>query len=162
MVENPVKWKVDTKGKTTTLFLSGEIGENAHFVGVKEKIPISSTVVIDTGDIVRITSVGVRTWVEFMHSLQGRDITLTRCSPAIVAQLNTVFNFRGTAQVCSVVAPFYCSHCDSESSELVEIQANATEPHKIIQTPFYCSSCSNEKEFDDLPDRYFLFIRLKA
>ena len=85
-------------------------------------------------------------------------ITLIRCSPAMVAQLNSVYNFRGSATIKSVAAPFFCPKCDTEQLEVIETDKKIASPAELIEGERVCTSCGGAVEFDDLVERYFLFL----
>ena len=113
----------------TTLVLKGEINERTRLDDIAAKVPVSAPLVIDTYDIRRINSVGVREWVNFLRILeQVPTVTLVRCSPAVVAQLNSVYNFRAGATVKSVAAPFFCQQCDAEQLEVIPIPKTVRSP----------------------------------
>ena len=156
-----LKWNVKTDERGTHLVLEGEIDEKSQLSVVLPQV--SGVVTIDTYAVRRINSVGVREWISFVQSLDSvTDLTLTRCSPAMVAQLNSVFNFRGKANVESVTAPFFCAKCDAEQLEVVAIPRGIADPGKLVLGRRSCTSCSGELEFDDLADRYFMFVRAMA
>src|SRR5262245_55168049 len=88
--------------------LSGELDESAQLA--RQLLPrLRGRVRFDLGDLRRINSVGVRDWVELQEALGDRaEVELDRCSSAIVAQMNMIYNFRGRARVRSFLAPYVC------------------------------------------------------
>lgn len=143
--------------------LHGVIDETSNLQSLANAI--SGPVTLDLFDIQRISSIGVREWINFISSLtQSPTIRLSRCSPQIVAQLNSVYNFRGRAEVLSVVGPYYCGKCDEERFHVIPLpKSGSAKPEALVTTKPNCIAPERAKgacemEFDDVPDRYFLFL----
>ncbi|HEY3356493.1 MAG TPA: hypothetical protein VGQ83_24795 [Polyangia bacterium] len=137
--------------------LTGVIDEDNALAGLTDQIP-GGTVVIDTGEIERINSCGVRDWVNWLTKLekQGSNEVLVECSPAIVAQINLVHNFTGNGAVKSFYAPFFCPACDLEKVLLIEAsEMAATNPPKAPTCR--CDECDGVMDFDDMEESYFAF-----
>jgi hypothetical protein len=115
-------------------------------------------VVIDLAEIQRITSYGVRDWVNWLNKLEkkGSKLVLVGCSPAIVAQFNLVADFTGRSTVKSIFLPYVCHGCDRETTHLVEVADLGRPPH--VAPPRKCSACAAVLEFDDVEERYFAFL----
>lgn len=104
----------------------------------------------------RINSCGVREWVNFVRDLPHvTDLSFSHCSPAIVTQLNMIYNFRGNARIRSFYAPYVCEKCGQEEEKLVDVSAQGG--GQVIPS-FACSQCGATMEFDDLPERYLSFL----
>ncbi|MCC6747872.1 MAG: hypothetical protein IT371_09460 [Deltaproteobacteria bacterium] len=151
------------------LVLKGQIDEGADLDPLAKRLLHALTkaqlgrVIIDTFDVARINSCGVREWINFMRSVeQVPRLTLSRCSPAIVVQLNSVFNFPGKAEVESVVAPYYCARCDREAMIVVDVPQQLKDPAELLKEPRTCETCKQPLQFDDIPDRYFLFVKFRG
>src|ERR1700742_5103727 len=56
------------------------------------------TLVLDLGGVKKISSFGIREWVDFVGTAQGqaRQMVLVEASPKVVDQLNMVANFTGS------------------------------------------------------------------
>ena len=138
---------------------SGEIDENADFGELARGSPAEGRVVFELGEVRRINSCGVREWVNFVRELPGAsDLSFVACSPAIVTQLNMIYNFRGPAKVRSFLAPYVCSACDHESEKLLEVADPFPGPDPPAPPDFVCERCGAPLEFDDLPERYLSFL----
>ena len=140
----------------------GDLDENVQLEPLAQEL-VEETVpalAIDTNGVRRINSVGVGEWVRFIRALATiPQLTLARCSPAIVAQLNTISNFRGAARVESVAAPFYCNECDEEQLEIIATHGPADNLEALVAGSYSCKHCgSSDLQFDDLPERYFKFL----
>ena len=115
--------------------------------------------VVDTTDVVRINSCGVRDWVNWLSAVQkmGVGVVLIRCSPAIVNQINLVTNFSGHSVVHSFFAPYYCESCDREIQKI--IPTDTLLGGGAVHSPsFRCNDCGSALEFDDIEESYFAFI----
>jgi ABC-type transporter Mla MlaB component len=146
---------VITKGQPTKLLLRGEITEVSEFAAIQEKI--DGGVRIDTSGISRVNSCGVREWITFMESLakKGHAVELENCSPAIVRQLSMIVNAKGSAQVRSILVPYYCETCDDNREVPCQIRGRRVVDFAEIAI---CPKCKNEMEFDDMKQAYFAFL----
>jgi hypothetical protein len=138
--------------------IKGRVDEHADLGRLASDIPPGGAT-LDLGDVARINSVGTREWIDFLSGLDGRAITLERCSPAFVEQMNAIANFRGHARVRSVLAVFECDEC--ASTQVVEIDIARSFPEgKMGAMPSpNCPRCMTPMKLDDEPGRYFMFVR---
>ena len=117
--------------------------------------------VIDLDGVNRITSYGIRSWIDALERLQVDYYCFVRCTPQIVAQLNMVTGFVGKGEVVSFHAPFYCPSCEHITSLVFDLrradhrQSLAT----IDAQPVDCPKCGDPCEFDDIPDIYLQYFR---
>lgn len=142
---------------TMVVALGGDLDENASFVELAPRL--RGRVVFDLSAVRRINSCGVREWVTFHRDLVPAAVTsleFRACSPPVVAQLNTIANFRGRARVSSFMAPFVCERCGREVERLVDV---ATAPTETCLPEVPCPGCGVPMEFDDLAERYLSFLR---
>ena len=155
-----LKWSVELSGDVLTVHLNGDIDENADLYDLHPQL--RGKVVLDLGGVRRINSAGVREWVNFIHEAEPLTdgISLLKCSPAIVMQMNMISNFRGTANVSSFFAPLVCPACHIERDELIELtpELAAALPGELPE--FKCPKCGALLELDDIPERYFAFLKL--
>jgi hypothetical protein len=162
-----LSWRIKERPGSTTVEFIGEVDENADFTELKRRL--RGSLVFDLGEVRRINSCGVREWVNFVRDLTGTggaadgpsavtsDLTFVACSPAIVTQLNMIYNFRGSAKVRSFLAPYVCTSCDHEEEKLLDVAVHFA--GRARQPPqFRCDRCSAPMEFDDLPERYLSFL----
>jgi anti-anti-sigma regulatory factor len=151
-------WRVEALADGLRVIFAGEIDENADFgaLVVRPKGPL----IFDLSAVRRINSCGVREWVSFLRALAAAgvtDLTFVACSPAIVTQLNMIYNFRGAAKVRSFLAPYVCPRCDADEEKLLEVAVCF--PGRRRQVPaFACARCAAAMELDELPERYFSFL----
>lgn len=142
----------------TFVTLAGFIDEDNDLSEITAGIN-NSTAVIRTANVERINSCGVRDWVNWLGELDraGIEYHLAECSPAMMAQVNTVNNFVGQGHMLSFFAPYYCPSCDKEKMLLLDVaEALATSP---FTTPVCrCDDCDLHMEFDDIETSYFEFL----
>jgi hypothetical protein len=150
-------WRIEERPDLMTVSLFGEIDENVDFSELRRRL--RGAVDFQLAEVRRINSCGVREWVNFVRDLPHvTELTFTRCSPAIVTQLNMIYNFRGNAKIRSFYAPYVCESCNNEEEKLLDVDAQFPdgEVHKVPHFP--CSECGEVMEFDDLPERYLSFL----
>jgi hypothetical protein len=121
-------------------------------------VQLGRRVVADLGDIRRINSLGVRSWIEFVQALGDRELVFRRCPPVMVEQINTVAGFRGRARIESVLAPYACERCQEGHQVLLEVGKDLAPPQDDAPARA-CPRCATPMSLDDLPERYFQFLR---
>ena len=162
-----LSWRIKERPGHTLVEFHGEIDEHADFGELRRRL--RGALVFDLGEVRRINSCGVREWVNFVRDLAPApgnasgvtDLVFTHCSPAIVTQLNMIYNFRGQAKVRSFLAPYVCQGCDREEDKLLDVQTHfaGPGPARSRRPPeFTCEKCGGTMEFDDLPERYLSFL----
>jgi hypothetical protein len=139
-------------------WLAGRIDEHADLRRLARELPESGAV-IDLADVKRINSIGTREWIEFVQLVRDRPIVLERCPPTFVDQLNAIANFRGHAEVRSVLASFECMSCGTQLSvDVVLKRAFPTGDTRHFIGPA-CEQCGRPMELDDDPEHFFQFVR---
>ena len=152
-----LSWRIKERPGFTTVEFFGEIDENSDFAELRRRL--KGAVVFHIADVRRINSCGVREWVNFVRDLPSvTDLTFTHCSPAIVTQLNMIYNFRGRAGVRSFFAPYICEGCGHEEEKLLDVQSQFPSGNVGDVPDFKCEQCGEPMEFDDLPERYLSFL----
>ncbi len=152
-----LSWRIKERPGFTTVEFFGEIDENADFAELRRRL--KGSVVFHLAEVRRINSCGVREWVNFVRDLPGvTDLTFTHCSPAIVTQLNMIYNFRGNAKVRSFYAPYVCEGCNNEEEKLLDVQSQFPTGNVAAVPEYKCEQCGMSMEFDDLPERYLSFL----
>jgi hypothetical protein len=148
-----LSWRIKERPGLTTVDFVGEIDENADFAELRRRL--RGAVAFQLGEVRRINSCGVREWVNFVRDLPHvTDLSFSHCSPAIVTQLNMIYNFRGNARIRSFYAPYVCEQCGQEEEKLVDVPTHGRQEIPV----FACSQCGATMEFDDLPERYLSFL----
>lgn len=116
--------------------------------------------VVDLGAVKKISSFGIREWVDFIStaSKQVRSVVLIECAPKVVDQLNMVANFAGSGRVFSFYAPFRCDYCDSEHRVLLQVDRDfeTIKAMKLADRP--CPSCKEAMYFDEDGATFFSYV----
>ncbi|MCA9680041.1 MAG: hypothetical protein H6709_14810 [Kofleriaceae bacterium] len=150
-----LRWQVLKVGLRTIVALNGVLDENADLRPLTE---LSGEVSFDLSGVRRISSTGVREWIELMRHLDRRcRVSLVACSPASVTQLNLISNFRGRAQVESFMAPYECPTCGAEREVLVD-SVTVLRTGGLSVPPQSCGDCATPMELSELPERYLVFL----
>ena len=141
------------------LKFSGTIDESFEGKKIARSIQ-AETLVLDLGGVKKISSFGIREWVDFATAAvkQVKQMILIECAPKVVDQLNMVANFAGGGRVFSFYAPFRCDYCDSEQRTLLEVSKDfeAIKSMKLGDRP--CPSCKESMYFDEDGSTYFSYI----
>jgi hypothetical protein len=154
----PFSWRVEGHdGGWQRVELRGEIDENADFSDLARAL--SGDVELRLDGVTRINSCGVREWVNFVRGLtRVRALQFARCSPPVVLQLNTIYNFRGPARVLSFLAPYVCEACHADENKLLDVAQHFPDRAKPRMPKFLCKRCGGVMVFDELPERYLSFL----
>ena len=152
---NNLTVQIKSDGDCALASLVGEITEDSDFRPVLTTT--GKQLVLNLEGVQRINSTGVREWINFINALgkNNRDVTLERCSVAIVQQLNMIANFRGQAKVTSLFAPYFCAACDTDRTRLLDL----SQPLPDLNETLPCSVCKEPMELDDLPESYLAFLQ---
>lgn len=149
---------IKTTDKVAYITLSGHIDEDNELNELTKKVS-QQAVVLNTANVERINSCGVRDWVSWLSELEkkGASLYLAECSPAIMTQVNLVNNFIGGGSILSFYAPYFCSSCDTEKMLLIETaEALGAMPFKAPTCR--CDQCDHTMDFDDIESSYFAFL----
>ncbi len=156
-----VKLKIDKFADSGIMCLKFEGAIDEDFEGKKLAATVKAkTLVLDLGGIRKISSFGIREWVDFMNGLAKNveTIILLECAPKVVDQLNMVANFAGEGRVFSFYAPYRCDYCDTDSSVLMQVDTDWDVIKSMKPPERPCGSCGEPEYFDEDPTTYFSFI----
>lgn len=146
-------------GAISCLKFNGNIDESFEGKKIARSIQ-ADTLVLDLGGVKKISSFGIREWVDFATTAvkQVKQMVLIECAPKVVDQLNMVANFNGGGRVFSFYAPFRCDYCDSEQRVLLEVNKDfdAIKAMKLGDRP--CPSCKESMYFDEDGSTYFSYL----
>ena len=152
-----LSWRIKERPGFTTVEFFGEIDENTDFAELRKRL--NGSVVFHLAEVRRMNSCGVREWVNFVRDLPNvEELTFSHCSPAIVTQLNMIYNFRGDARIRSFYAPYVCDECSNEQEKLLDVQSQFPNGSTNRVPTHTCEKCQKPMEFDDLPERYLSFL----
>jgi hypothetical protein len=155
---NRLKIDISETDEISSVDVSGVLDEDNGLAEATEKItrPI---VAINTADIERINSCGVRDWVTWLGVMEkaGKSVFLVRCPPVIISQVNLVKNFVGAGTIVNFYCPYFCSKCDGDNLLLVEVE-EAMKALPFKAPACRCAKCDFPMEFDEIESSYFAFL----
>ena len=147
----------------TTLRLEGQINEESNPKFVFKDL--SGRVQINLRGIDYIDSSGLRDWIKAISSVPAEvELEFHEVSVRFVYQLNMSLNARGRARVVSFMAPYYCGSCEKQRDTLLVSEAypkHLGRPEAISVPGQACSECAGNLLFDELPEEYFLFLKMQ-
>jgi anti-anti-sigma regulatory factor/predicted Fe-Mo cluster-binding NifX family protein len=147
-------------GGITLFKLAGTIDE--QFEGKKIASGVKGgTLILDLAEIERISSFGIREWVDFITSVSSKVSSLwfVECAPKVVDQFNMVANFGGAGHLVSFYAPYRCDYCDDDRRRLVQVAQDWEELRTGKLPERVCESCGNAEYFDEDPLTFFSFLQ---
>lgn len=146
-------------GGIACLKFNGTIDESFEGKKIARSIQ-AETLVLDLGGVKKISSFGIREWVDFASTAgkQVKQMVLIECAPKVVDQLNMVANFAAGGRVFSFYAPFRCDYCDSEQRVLLEVSKDfeAIKAMKLADRP--CPACKESMYFDEDGSSFFSYL----
>jgi hypothetical protein len=142
------------------LVLRGRLDEAAQLVAQVDAWT-ARRVVLDTGELHFINSIGIREWMHFLAALaaSGAVIVHERCSEPLVEQMCFIPAVRGGGAVRSFHAPYLCGPCGSEATMLIEVDGHRDALVAMKAPAIPCPTCKQPMELADLPERLFAFLR---
>ncbi len=136
----------------TVVTLRGRIDES--FDGAALGGSLSGTVLIDMKNVERVTSFGVREWLEMSKAIDEEDDTsvwLARCPEAVVTQMSLIRTFVGKAKLLSFQAPFLCDDCGASFSRVLDCEHDAPWFREGKGPLPHCPRCNGQAKLDDDP-----------
>ena len=160
-VQPPPKLLIERlhEGEVTCLRMAGVIDEQYDAPGLAATIT-SRYLILDVGGIERISSFGIRQWVDFIGAIAPRmaGIYYIECSPKVVDQFNMVANFGGPGYIVSFYAPYRCDSCDQERRLLFRTDEDTPLWKAGQAPPSMCPACGSAEDFDEDPATYFTYV----
>ena len=148
---------VDVNG-ITVVTLRGKIDET--FEGAALGKSLRGTVLLDLEGVDRVTSFGVREWIEMTKAVADAhapvELWLARCTEPIVTQMAHIRSFPGTARLLSFHAPFLCNACGNAWKTTLDCERDATwfsgsAARNPIHAVVACPRCGGAARLDDDP-----------
>jgi hypothetical protein len=148
-----LKFNVKKTDDGTLVTFDGEVDETSDF---SELTGLDGKVTFDLEKIERFNSEGIRRWVNFIRGLDKvKELVLDKCSVPVVAQLNLIRGLKGKVWVHSFYIPYVCVESGEEELHLLYAE-DIKDPSN---PPMPKSAEGKTLELDDLPERYFSFLR---
>jgi CheY-like chemotaxis protein len=152
----------DELGGAVIVVVQGDITEAVDLGPLAMRLRNEQRIVFDMAGVRYVSSAGVKAWSDIISTLVGKEYAFRHCSIAFSSQAAMVPMVVGTGQVLSLEAPYHCTTCDRDDLRLLETRALLREGGNVTPPTLRCVSCGGELEFDDLPNRYFAFLRQPA
>ena len=149
----------DELGGAVIVVVQGDITEAVDLGPLAARLRGESRIVFDMAGVRYVSSAGVKAWADVISTLDGKEYVFRHCSIAFASQAAMVPMVVGSGHVLSLEAPYHCPTCDRDDLRLLETRALLHEGDTITPPTLRCVSCSGELEFDDLPTRYFAFLK---
>ena len=148
-----LKFSTEETDSGTLVTFTGEVDETCDF---EELAGLSGRVTFDLEGIERFNSEGIRRWVNLLRGLdQVTELILDKCSVPVVAQLNLIRGLKGKIFVDSFYIPYVCLETGEEELHLL-YSRDIEDPD---DPPPPRSAEGKTLELDDLPERYFSFLK---
>lgn len=151
--QDDASWDTRELGKYTVVTIRGRVNESFPGEAIGEKL--RGSVVFDLTEVDRITSFGVRAWLQMLDLAKMNQAVFVRASPAVVNQVTMMRNFCGPAKIHSLVAPYACQSCGNEFGVTYEAVADRTALRARNPLLVECPQCRNAAELDEDPWVFF-------
>jgi DNA-binding response OmpR family regulator len=152
------KWEIVDDTERARIVIKGDLTEA---VNLNDLLPeVIGRISFDLSQVRYMNSLGVREWVRFLGRASAQGYEFHACSPAFVLQASMVKGVLGRGTVISFFAPYVCTGCDLQAEKL--LQSATVLAANYVPPTFSCPRCNHLMELDDLPDRYFAFLRPAA
>lgn len=113
-------------------------------------------------DFRRISSDSIQSWLDLVRSLTGASrIRLCECPIAFIQQANAISNLLDNTEVVSFFAPYLCPACRRDEEVLLDVRRDLVDDRGQLMRrppPRSCPECNGALVFDDIPERYFMFL----
>lgn len=141
------------------LTLVGRIDDASPLGDLVGQVP-AGDVVIDTGGVTFVNSIGMREWIRLLRALRERgSVTLERVADVLITQMNLIPEVGKNVRVISFHAQYVCNKCGAEVAPLVDAIVHA-ELLRTLQAPkLPCPECGDLMELADFPERYLTLFR---
>ncbi|WP_437733618.1 FIST N-terminal domain-containing protein [Sorangium sp. So ce1335] len=145
-------------GDILVVRLAGRMTE--AFKGAALARELDGKVLLDLAGVERITSFGVREWLQMIQAAQPRlrALYLARCSEPVINQISMIRRFAGGGQVVSFYAPYCCEACGAQFERLVDCAHDAAALAEGKPPEAVCPRCGGAGAFDDDAATYFGFV----
>jgi hypothetical protein len=143
-------------GGVRVIELRGRLDES--FDGRAVAAAIAGITVLDLLHIERVSSQGVREWLQMMEEADSEALYLARCPEPLVNQLMLIRAVPGHATVISFAAPYVCKACDHAFVHMLDCERDAAAIEAAAPPEVPCPQCSRAARFDDDPEAYRAFF----
>lgn len=140
------------------VLLEGVMNEEAQVELERVRAELAGPLVFDFARVKAVNSAGVRVWIDFLRSIVTKQaISMARCPPEVVVQINMIPSFSSGAVIESVLGYFSCEQCRYRV-------ARQFGPRDVTlaadRDP--CPRCRAQMHFEESPEEYFYFWKRKS
>jgi hypothetical protein len=139
-------------GNMTVVTLRGRINES--FRGAELGQSLHGIVVFDLSQVDRISSFGVKGWLQMLEQARFTHCYFFRCSEAVINQVTMMRNFCGVGRIHSLLVPYLCGACGEEFNVVYEAVADRESILGRSPVPVECPRCSAAARIADDPWAY--------
>jgi anti-anti-sigma regulatory factor len=151
--------RVTARIEGSRIVLAGRIDDTAQLGELVDRVP-AGDVVIDTGAVTFVNSVGMRELIRLVRTLKTRGrIVLDRVAEVLIAQVNLVPELARSVIVASFHAPYECPRCGAEHAPLIDVRVHGELLHLGVAPRMPCPECGAPSELADFPERYLGIFR---
>jgi hypothetical protein len=151
--------KIVYQSGTLEFSLEGALDESDFDLQPWEHYPQTRLCRIQLFGVDSITSRGVRRFVEFRKiASEGRMVEFYGLPICFVDVWNQIPDVVGDSKVLSLFAPYFCTRCQMESSELLVLNDHAGELLQGKAPTLHHSLCGGLLDFDSLEESYFMSV----
>ena len=146
--------RLDVQLSGARAVLSGRIDDTCQLDELVRQLP-PGDVVLHTGGVNFVNSIGTREWMRLIRKLHGRGkVTLEAVSEVLMYQMNMFSAFGNSVEIVSFHASYVCPACGCEASLLIDAAAySEAQPQPGLPVPS-CPECQSAMELSDFPERY--------
>lgn len=153
------RWKISRSDGRQIIHLSGVLNAEVDLTALKQ---LRGELDIYMRDFRRISSDSIQTWIDLMRALTGASkIRLHECPIQFIQQANAISNLLDHTEVVSFLSPYVCSRCGLDEERLIDVRQDLYDASGVLHRRpprFSCVRCEAEMLFDDIPERYFMFL----
>jgi hypothetical protein len=156
-----IHWELAVEEAGARVQLRGRLDEHADLEPLAPEVARSRCARFDLAGVSAINSWGARSWILFLRGLPAAmEYSFVAASVPFVRHCNMVADMLGRGELESLTAPFACSRCHAGSERVLDTDAVARQL-AVHRLPHYPCACGGEQQLDDVPERYFAFLRLR-
>lgn len=149
-------WRLESRGDHQVVVLQRSLNERSNFTGLAGQL--AGKVIFDMRHLTLIASIGVGKWVSFLRGIPEEvEYEFVHCSVGFCVQASYLTDMLGRGEITSFFAPYFCAHCTCDVERELDAASLRTDPLEI--PVMHCAVCGQKLEFEDLPERYFKFLK---
>lgn len=151
--------RLDLRVEGARVSLTGRIDDSTSFEALVTELP-PGDVVIDTGGVTFVNSIGMREWLRLVRVLRDRgSLTLERVADVLMTHMNMIGEFARSVRITSFHAQYVCPACGAECAPVVDAIAHADALAALTAPKLPCDECGAPMDLGDFPERYLSIFR---